>query len=233
MSAQIATQAFGNPSYGPLGLDRMRGGASPADALSALLAEDGLAHMRQVAMLDASGAVAVHTGAKTIPEAGHRTGDGYSVQANMMLRDTVPDAMAEAFESSTGELADRLLVALDAAEAEGGDIRGQQSAAMLIVRGERAEHYAAGRVLELRIEDHREPLHELRRLLQVKRDHEALVGDTAEVQFWKAIRLAMAGNVDEARPLLRGLDQRWVELVRRMPATALISEETAQLLTAE
>src|SRR5262249_47187620 len=114
----VATQAFAEIAYGPRVFDRLRGGANATDALAAVVAEDAGEAVRQVGVVDAHGGVAAHTGSATVPEAGHRLGDGYTVQANMMLRATVPDAMADAFEHSTGDLATRLLAALDAAEAE-------------------------------------------------------------------------------------------------------------------
>ncbi len=131
----VATQSMVNVSFGPLGLDYMKAGYRAEDALRALLAGDSQPEARQVALVDASGNVAVHTGAKCIPAAGHRTGDGFSVQANLMEKDTVWDAMFEAYTSTNAPLAERLLAAMDAAEAEGGDIRGKQSAAMLVVTG--------------------------------------------------------------------------------------------------
>jgi uncharacterized Ntn-hydrolase superfamily protein len=251
----VATQAFAEPSYGALGLDLMRGGKNATLALDALIAADPMSPVRQVAMVDANGVVAVHTGERTIPEAGHRTGTGYSCQANMMLRDGVPEAMAEAFESTSGALPERLLGALDAAEGRGGDIRGRQSAALLVVKAERAPHFHAGCVLELRVEDHAEPLHELRRVLRVRRafglsaDAHALVarGDLdaaaeiyAEVEaalpgnveptFWRCVSLASAGHVDEARTILGSLPDEWTELVRRLPASGVLTEDVAAVL---
>ena len=124
------------------GVDLMRGGKNATQALDALIAADAMSSVRQVAMVDANGVVAVHTGERTIAEAGHANGDGYSCQANMMLSDGVPEAMAAAFESTSGALPERLLAALDAAEGRGGDIRGRQSAAMLVVKAERTPHVA-------------------------------------------------------------------------------------------
>jgi uncharacterized Ntn-hydrolase superfamily protein len=136
----IATQSMVEVSYGPLGLHKMQNGKTAPEALRALLAEDKNSEVRQVAMVDAHGNVGVHTGARCIAEAGHHSGVQYSVQANMMLKNTVWPAMASAYENSKCELADRLMAALDAAQAEGGDIRGKQSAAMLIVSGEASAH---------------------------------------------------------------------------------------------
>ena len=129
----VATQSFVEPAYGPLGLQLLRAGKTAPQALNALLTADDHEDVRQVAMVDAQGNVAVHTGAKCIAAAGHQQGKNYSCQANMMEKNTVWAAMAKAFESTPGELVDRLLAALLAAEKEGGDIRGRQSAAILVV----------------------------------------------------------------------------------------------------
>jgi len=165
----VATQSFAEISYGPLGLILMRAGKTPRQALDALLAVDPQAENRQVGMVDAKGNVAAHTGSKCIEEAGHREGKGYTVQANLMLNNTVWDAMAEAFEGTKADLADRLLAALFAAEAAGGDIRGKQSAALLVVGGERTGNGWGDRIFDLRVDDNRAPLDELQRLLKISR----------------------------------------------------------------
>ena len=165
----VATQSFVDISYGPLGLRLMRAGKTAEQALQGLLASDPQASVRQVAMLDAQGNVAVHTGPRCIAEAGHRLGEHYSVQANLMLNDTVWNAMAEAYERTAGELAERMLAALDAAQVEGGDIRGAQSAALLVVSAQLEPVPWSGRVFDLRVDDHPQPLVELRRLLAVAR----------------------------------------------------------------
>ena len=161
----VATQAEVDPSYGPLGLAMMRAGKSAPEALRSLLVSDSDAQLRQVAMVDAQGNVAVHTGAKCCQAAGHRTGPGCSAQANLVVSDRVWHAMAQAFESASGDLAERLMSALEAAEAEGGDIRGMQSAALLVVSGDSSEPAWGGRLFDLRVDDHPQPLRELRRLL--------------------------------------------------------------------
>src|SRR5690606_11964743 len=130
----VATQATGNVAFGPQALALLKNGLPADRALAAILAADEMPEKRQVAVVDAGGRVAVYTGDACLPYASHRTGDGYSVQANLMARDTVPDAMAEAFELTQGPLPVRILAALDAAEAEGGDLRGRQSAALLVKR---------------------------------------------------------------------------------------------------
>jgi uncharacterized Ntn-hydrolase superfamily protein len=231
----VATQAFVEVAYGSRLLDRLAAGEAPDAALAALTSEDPLAASRQVAVVDASGAVATHTGERCIAEAGHRTGDGWSVQANMMLRATVPDAMAEAFTTCEGELALRLLAALDAAEAEGGDIRGRQSAALVVVGGERGappwEH-----VFDVRVDDHPEPLVELRRLVGIRRAYRTMdtedpaMAENHELRFWTALHLATTGRVNDARVLLDRIyasDEggRWRELVRRLPAAGRLPDD--------
>jgi hypothetical protein len=153
----------------------MRAGDAAGDALATLLAADDLRETRQVAMVDHDGRVAVHTGRSCIAYAGDRTGDGWSVQANMMRHDTVPDAMAEAYIGSTRDFPDRLLAALDAAQAAGGDIRGQQAAAIVVSTD-------GGPDIRLHVEDHPLPLVELRRLLQVHRGYAELGAAFARLQ---------------------------------------------------
>jgi uncharacterized Ntn-hydrolase superfamily protein len=255
----VATQSFVDPSYGALGLALMRSGKTAEEALRALLAGDAHPEVRQVAMVDAHGGVAVHTGARCIAAAGHAKGNGYSAQANLMLRDTVWGAMSRAYESAPGDLADRLLAALDAAQAEGGDIRGKQSAAILIVRGTSTGKPWEDRLLDLRVEDDTNPLKELRRLVQLHRAYqhmnagdlavekndidgaareygaaEELVPGNAEMLFWHAITLAGAGRVDEAKPLLArayGIDRNWRELVGRLPKAGLLPDDPALVRT--
>jgi uncharacterized Ntn-hydrolase superfamily protein len=173
----VATQSVVEPAHGPHGLDRLAAGASATEALAALLGADPLAAVRQVAIADAAGRVAVHTGGDCIACAGDATGQHVSAQANMMARDTVPGAMVAGFEAAGGDLADRLMAALDAAEGEGGDVRGHQSAALTVVAAE-GEPWQAR--FDLRVEDHREPLEELRRLLRLARAYE-LAGEADEL----------------------------------------------------
>jgi uncharacterized Ntn-hydrolase superfamily protein len=226
----VATQSFVEISYGPLGLALMKAGKTPSQTLAALLAADPRREQRQVAMVDIHGNVAVHTGARCIAAAGHRTGEGYAVQANLMLRATVWDAMAEAYEQTRGDLATRLLAALDAAEAEGGDIRGRQSAALVVVNATASGQPWQDRLVDLRVDDHAEPLVELRRLLKVRRAYDAwnaaeallagdhvdagqiaaaiarfaaapdLMPDNAEGVFWFGCALVNAGAVEAALP---------------------------------
>jgi len=251
----VATQSFVNPSYGPKGLGLMRLGKSAPEALKELIAADSGEAVRQVAMVDAKGGVAVHTGKRCVEFAGHRTGDCYSVQANFMLNDRVPPAMAKAFEMTRGDLADRMMAALEAAQEVGGDIRGKQSAAMIVVKAQSSGKPWADRAVDLRVEDHPEPLRELRRLLNVARayDHmnagdaamekndvesamkeyaEAmkLAGDNVEIAFWSALTLAMKGKVDQALPIFKKVfsaDKNWVEVLKRLPKAGLVSEDDA------
>jgi uncharacterized Ntn-hydrolase superfamily protein len=229
----VATQSFVDVSYGPLGLALMRGGKSATQALHALLAADPLAERRQVAMVDIHGDVAAHTGRECIAAAGHRIGAGYSVQANLMLRDTVWNAMADAYEQCDGDLAERMLSALEAAEAEGGDIRGSQSAALAVIKATHAPAPWRARVFDLRVDDHAAPLAELRRLLTVCRTYYAwdaaeellrgemldetrvreamlrfsqapnLMPGNAEGTFWFACALVNGGYLDAALPYFR------------------------------
>ena len=165
----VATQSVVEPAHGPHGLDRLAAGDSAEAAMAALLGPDALAAVRQVGIVDATGQVAVHTGADCIPCAGDATGEHVSAQANMMARDTVPAAMVKGFEAAEGDLADRLLAALEAAEGEGGDVRGRQSSALVVVPPE-GEAWQAR--FDLRVEDHPDPVGELRRLVRLARAYE-------------------------------------------------------------
>ena len=165
----VATQSMADPSYGPNGLDLLRAGSGAQDALDHLVRRDRGQAVRQVAIVDAHGQVAVHTGRRCVQFAGHEIGRGFVCAANMMRGEGVPEAMARAFTTAMGELPDRLLAALDAAEDAGGDVRGRQSAAMIVVRA-RDEQW--DRSLDLRVEDSAFPLVELRRLLRLRQAYE-------------------------------------------------------------
>ncbi len=253
----VATQSFVEPAYGLRGLARMAAGDAAPDALAALVADDEARDVRQVAMVDAAGRVGAHTGARCIVDAGHRVGDGFSVQANMMRRPTVPDAMYEAYVSSTQPLAERLVAALIAAEGEGGDLRGRQSAAIRIVRAASGDDPWNDVVLDLRVEDHPDPNPELARLVRMHRayarlneserlrveeqvdeaDREAeaalaLLPESIELGFWHGVQLCIDGREAEARPLLDrayAVDDGWRELVRRLPAAGLLADDPALL----
>jgi uncharacterized Ntn-hydrolase superfamily protein len=226
----VATQSFVEVSYGPLGLQLMRLGRTAPEALLALVSTDADSMVRQVAMVDASGHVAAHTGSRAIRAAGHHVGAGYSVQANLMEQATVWPAMAGAYENTAGDLAERLLAALEAAQREGGDIRGKQSAALLIVSGTNTGRPWVDRIFDLRVEDHPTPVAELRRLVTLARAYRKLnegdewmtqndiahameayraatsiVPDEAtngEAAFWTGITLVGAERVDDAIPYL-------------------------------
>jgi uncharacterized Ntn-hydrolase superfamily protein len=187
----VATQSIADPSYGPNALDLMRRGTSAQDALRRLVEADPQRAVRQVALVDARGGAAVHTGRRCIQFAGHEQGRGWVCAANMMRAQGVPEAMAHAFTTAIGEMPERLLAALDAAEQAGGDVRGKQSAAMIVVRGRREQW---SRTLDLRVEDSALPLVELRRLVRLRQAY-----DLAE----RADELAGEGRTDEAGLLYR------------------------------
>jgi uncharacterized Ntn-hydrolase superfamily protein len=246
----VATQSIVEPAYGPRGLELMGSGKSAPESLHRLLADDPQESVRQVAMVDRWGRVAVHTGGKCIEAAGHRVGDQVTVQANMMALPTVWDAMLNAYRATDGDLCDRLLAALDAAEGEGGDIRGRQSAALLVVKAKATGKPLEDRTADLRVDDHPQPLGELRRLLEMKRaydrvdladelaargEYEAALAeysaahesqpDNSELAFWHGVALALGGREDDARPLLEQAyaeHDGWRELLRRLPASGLI-----------
>jgi uncharacterized Ntn-hydrolase superfamily protein len=240
----VATQSFTEPSYGPLGLTLMKGGRTAPEALKALLAADSDREVRQVAMVDAQGRAAAHTGAKCIQAAGHEVGEGFTVEANLMDKATVWPAMAKAFRSAKGDLADRLLAALRAAQVEGGDIRGQQSAAILIVKGKPSGQPWNDRLFDLRVEDNPDPLKELGRLIQLRRAYRLMdegdgfvtAGKWAEAKtayeaaaklapgiwempFWQAVALASSGKLSEALPIFKmvfAAEPFWKRLVPRL-----------------
>jgi uncharacterized Ntn-hydrolase superfamily protein len=227
----VATQSFVEPAYGPRGLEMMRSGRPAPEALRALIAADSSRAVRQVAMLDAQGRVDAHTGASAIVAAGHHVGAQYSVQANLMENPTIWPAMADAFEKAQGDLAERMLVALEAAQKAGGDIRGKQSAALVVVRPTSTGRPWVDRKFDLRVEDDPDPVGELRRLVRLQRayldlnagDEHVTVGNipaamasysaamerltdaetNGEAPFWVGITLASQGKVDEAVPYLQ------------------------------
>jgi uncharacterized Ntn-hydrolase superfamily protein len=239
----VVIQAIADPAYGPRALELLRQGIDADEALGRLLRADPQAEVRQVAVLDADGGVAAHTGTGCIEYAGHREGDEFSCQANMMARSTVPDAMADGFGHSSGSLAPRMLAALEAAEAEGGDVRGRQSAALLVVApGDELWR----RAIDLRVDDHPEPLRELGRLLGLHHAYELagradellgqgryaeaaplydraseLAPHSDELLFWSGLGLAQAGDVSGGAQRVRTAVERggpqWRELLARLP----------------
>jgi len=251
----IASQSFSDYRYGMLGLEMMRAGKSAQETLDGLIASDPGEAVRQVGMIDANGVVAAHTGANCIAEAGHRVGPNYSMQANLMLENTVWDAMAVAFESTEGDLADRMMAALEAAQGEGGDIRGMQSAAMLVVKAEPTGLPWQDKLVDIRVDDSPEPLNELRRLLNVTRAYQkmnygdellaeekfdeasvayaeaaALAPGNVEIQFWHAATLAQIGQVDRSLPIFKEVFERdpiWRDLVPRLVPSELLPDDPA------
>jgi uncharacterized Ntn-hydrolase superfamily protein len=247
----VATQSFADITYGTLGLERMRAGERAGAALAALVAADEGRATRQVGMVDREGRAAAHTGDGCVTHAGHRTGAGWSVQANMMLNPTVPDAMADAYTGTQGDFLDRLLAALDAAQAEGGDIRGQQSAALLVSSTAADGRVGADKVLRLHVEDHERPLAELRRLVNLQRAYEeltsaqdlaksgefdgvlpamdrafALAPGNTEIRFWHAGMRSMFGD-PRGRPELDtffAAHPDWREFVRRLVAAGIVPD---------
>jgi uncharacterized Ntn-hydrolase superfamily protein len=249
----VATQSFVDPSYGKLGLDLMRSGKSAPDTLKSLLAGDEGREVRQVAMIDSQGRVDAWTGKNDIQAAGHIVGKNFSVQANLMLNEKVWPAMAQAFENTKGDLADRMLAALDAAQAVGGDIRGRQSAALIVVTGKPTGQAWKDRLFDLRIDDSPEPLRDLRRLVTLQRAYnhmnagdlavekkdnegalreygaaEQLVPDNAEMIYWHAVALVNMGRVDDSLPLFRkvfAMDKNWATLTPRLPRSGLLPDD--------
>jgi uncharacterized Ntn-hydrolase superfamily protein len=239
----VATQAIAEPAFGPQALQLLRAGVDANEALGRVLRADPQEEVRQVAVLDAAGGVAAHTGTSCIEYAGHSEGDGFACLANMMARSTAPPAMAEAFERAHGALAPRLLAALEAAEAEGGDVRGQQSAALVVVApGDEPWR----RAIDLRVDDHSEPLRELGRMLGLHHAYELatradellgqgryaeaaplydraseLAPGSDELLFWSGLGLAQAGDVSGGAARVRAAvdngGDRWVELLARLP----------------
>lgn len=248
----VATQSFVEPSYGRLGLEQMRAGKSAPEVLASLLAADEAREVRQVAMVDAQGRIAAHTGSRNIAAAGHIVGQGYSVQANLMLSEKVWPAMSRAFENAKGDLAERMLAALDAAQAAGGDIRGKQSAGLIVVAA-KPSGTLADRIFDLRVDDSTEPLKELRRLVKLQRAYNHMnAGDLAveqkdneralaqyraaarlvpgnlEMVYWHAVALVNMGRVEEALPLFARVfakDRHWAVLTPRIAKAGLLPDD--------
>ncbi|MFQ5690828.1 MAG: DUF1028 domain-containing protein [Gemmatimonadota bacterium] len=249
----IATQSFVEPAYGFLGLEMLRRGKNAEQTLAGLLAADPHPEVRQVGVVDAAGNVAVHTGDQAIAEACQRRGPGFTVEANLMLNPTVCDAMFGAYTQASGDLAERLMAALHAAQGEGGDIRGRQAAAILVVRGEPTGRPWEDRIFDLRVEDDSNPLAELDRLLVVARAYrhmnagdelvtqgeidraleeygraEQLLPDRSEPVFWHAVTLASVGRAEESLPLFAkafGMREEWRTLVPRLVPAGLLPDD--------
>ena len=249
----VVTQSMVEVSYGPKGLSLLREGKTARQALDELLEEDTGKELRQVAIVDAQGNAAAHTGKRCIAEAGHQIGESYSAQANMMLNNTVWDAMANGYENSQGNLADRLLSALQAAQGAGGDIRGKQSASLLVSENTKDDTPWKHVLTNLRVDDHPDPILELNRLLDIqytydlmnegddllsKNENEAakikyqqaakLAPDIEELPFWHAVTLANTGKVNEALPIFKRvfkINKDWALLVQRLPVSGLLTKD--------
>jgi len=251
----VATQSFIEVSYGPNGLKMMREGNSAPETLNHLISKDKHKNVRQVGMIDAKGRVANYTGSNAIDAHCDLLGTNYSVQANLMEKDTVCNAMSKAFESTQSDLAGKLMASLEAAQNEGGDIRGRQSAALLIVSGDKNTPIWKGREFDLRVEDHVTPIQELKRLLHVARGYkkmtdgddfmtegkveealsayseaEKMMPNNHEAIFWHAATLAAIERVDESLPLFRkafAMHPLWRELIPRLPKSGLLPDDKA------
>ena len=247
----VATQSFVNPSFGQRGLELLKQGKSAQEVVDILIASDEGRDVRQLAIVDAKGNSASYTGAKCISEAGNIAGDNYSVQANMMLNNTVWGAMSRAFENSSGPLAERLITALEAAQNEDEDIRDKQSACLLVVRSTPTGNIWEDRLIDLRVEDNPNPIIELKRLLKVHRAYDHMnAGDLAvekndmklaideyntamkmfpenlEMKFWTAVSLANTGEVEKSLPMFKEIfekDNNWKELTKRLIPVGLLT----------
>ena len=254
----VATQSFVNKSFGLRGLELLKQGKSPREAMDILLSDDAGKEVRQVAILDTKGNVASHTGKNCIEFASHQNGENFSVQANMMLTDKTVPAMKESFlQTDKLPLAERMIEVLKAAQKAGGDIRGKQSAALLIVPGKSTGKPWDDRLIDLRVDDHENPIAEIERLLKVHRAYEHMnVGDfyiekndmvnamkeynaamkqfpgNLEMQYWTAITLANNKEINKALPVLKKIyskDPNWRELTRRLPKAGLLNVSESEL----
>ena len=251
----IATQSFVNASFGPRGLEMLKSGMSAQQVVDSLLASDEGREFRQLAIIDSKGNAASFTGKKCIQPAGNIVGDNFSVQANLMINDKVWPAMADAFKNTKGPLAERMIAALEAGQKAGGDIRGKQSAALLVVKGKSSGKVWEDRLIDLRVDDSAEPIKELKRLLKVHRayDHmnagdlavekndmqlalkeystaEEMFPDNAEMKYWHAVALANNGKVDESLSIFRevfNMDENYRTLTPRLidPGLLTVSEK--------
>jgi len=247
----IATQSFVNASFGPRGLELLKSGKSAEEVLMELIESDEGRDLRQLAIIDKNGNVAAHTGKKCIPDAGQIVGENFSVQANLMLNDKVWPVMAKTFRESKGPMAERMMAALEAAQGVGGDIRGKQSAAILVVRGKSTGKIWEDRLIDLRVEDHKEPIKEIKRVLKVYRAYEhmnkgdlaiehndvegalmeygaaeKMFPDNLEMKYWHAVSLVNAEMIDESLPIFREIfkkDENWWILTKRLPSVELLN----------
>ena len=246
----VATQSFINPSFGPRGLSLLENGLTPKLAVETLLELDAGRDVRQLAILGVNGNVEAYTGKNCIEAAGHIISDNFSVQANLMEKNTVWPAMAKAFKSAKGSLAERMLVAMEAAQNEGGDIRGKQSVAILVVKGKSTGNDWQDKVVDLRVEESDAPLKEMRRLLTIHTAYEFMnKGDLAvehnnfklakehykkaqkinpdnlEMKYWYAVTLANNGNLVEAKSIFKEIFEQntnWKTLTPRLIKAKLL-----------
>lgn len=254
----VATQSFVNQRYGFEGLQLMENGLSAEQALEKLKKEDEGVAFRQVAMLSKDGSIAAFTGEKCVEAALHIVEDTYSIQANMMEDENVVYAMRDAFEENSNlPLAERVVAAMQAAQASGGDIRGKQSAALIVVGKDTPKDPWMDKKIDLRVEDHPTPVEELSRLLNVHRAYaymtegdvamenenpkaalaayakaEALQPANEEIKFWKAVALVNSDQVNKSVPIFERLfmnDKRWQRLLKRLPASSLITIDKSAL----
>lgn len=253
----IATQSVAEMSYGTLGLLLMKNGKTPEQALNALRTIDPNPEVRQVAMLSADGKIATYTGNNCIPEAGHIVGENFSAQANLMRSKEVWPAMASAFSKTKGNLVERMLAALEAAEYAGGDIRGRQSAAIVVVRTKASSEPWKDKVVDLRVEDHSDPVRELKRLVRIHKAYEhANKGDELmaagrvseamkeyeqaskeapeieELKFWQAVAMLNHGMVREAKEMLNNIfniNKDWKQVLRTLPKVGFLSVDEQTL----
>ncbi len=256
----VATQSFINPSFGPRGLSLLESGLTPKMAIQALLALDEGREVRQLAILDVHGNVDAFTGKNCIEAAGHIVGDNFSVQANLMEKDIVWSEMAKAFKNAKGTLAERMLAAMEAAQNAGGDIRGKQAAAILVVKAKSTGNSWEDKIVDLRVEDSENPIKEMRRLLTIHKAYDfmnkgdlavekgdfklakqhyknaqKLNPDNLEMKFWYAVTLANNGELTEAKQLFKAIFKqniKWKELLPRLvkPKLLLLSDKELQTI---
>jgi uncharacterized Ntn-hydrolase superfamily protein len=253
----VATQSFVNVSFGLRGLELLRKGLAPSEAIDSLLSDDDGRDLRQVAILDSKGRVASYTGKNCVPAAGNIVGDNFSAQANLMLNEKVWPAMADAFKKTTGRLAERMIAALEAGQKAGGDIRGKQSAALMVFKGQPTDKPWEGKLIDLRVEDNPEPIKELKRVLKVHRAYEhmnngdlavengdmkkamkeysaaeEMFPDNEEMKYWHAVTLANNGKVDESLPIFKEVfaaNGNWKILTPRLIQVGLLKVDENSL----
>lgn len=253
----VATQSLPLLEAGPRGLALLGEGATAREVLDTLAGEDDAFASRQIGVVGADGSSASHTGEGCIPVAAHHVGEELAVQGNILATEDVVPAMVQAFTGGTGDLQDRLLAALDAAQAAGGDLRGQQSAALVTVAGARSAPVSQQQRTQLHVDDHPAPLAELRRLLVLRRAYDRLeeadelvaagqltaavsaygeavdlAPDVPELQFWAAVSMFSAGVEDDARARFRELvdhEPHWRDVLDRLAASSLFPDDLGDL----